>query len=52
MGNVLGIIGTFLENYQGLFENGIIGKKISIIYLPLLVGGWGWGTNLHTHPEL
>ena len=21
MGNVLGIIGTFLENYQGFFEN-------------------------------
>ena len=34
MGNVLGIIVTFLENYQGFFENlriyySIIGKKLA-----------------------
>ena len=40
LGNVLGIIGTFLENYGGLFESLrialAIGQKNSIIYLPLL----------------
>ena len=37
MGNVLGIIGTFLENYQRFFENLRIAKKISIIYLSLIM---------------
>ena len=39
MGNVLGIIGTFLENYQGFLENLRIALyiKISIIYLPLMI---------------
>ena len=33
MGNVLGIIDTFLENYQGFFENlrmALLGQKISL----------------------
>ena len=32
VGNMLRIMGAFVENYQGFVENLVIGKIISIIY--------------------